>query len=293
MEEIENSMINKIYMFQFVNTYISNFVYTFWYQSFNKLQYNMVIVMIFKQIFYNVLEYFLLRYNHNSKFKKVRKEFDAKKQELVAKGASRVELEDLKMHKRIIAQSCMTNLPSTLVFYYNEAVIQMGFIAFFAVSFPFAPLFSFLTNLLEIKIKLDIMERYGKRNHAEQSSGIGNWMAVFEFISYFAIPVNLGILLYARDPQNESGVGYFQNLDEVTIEEQSAMTRWLMNKGEYWTRTNIFILAIVVEHLIIALKIVIAVLVPDVPKVVQESEKCRPTFEQQAEKEIKVMKAAR
>ena len=58
------------------------------------------------------------------------------------------------------------------------------------------------------------------------------------------------------------------------------MTRWLMNKGEYWTRTNIFILAIVVEHLIIALKIVIAVLVPDVPKVVQESEKCRPTFEQ-------------
>ena len=174
MEEIENSMINKIYMFQFVNTYISNFVYTFWYQSFNKLQYNMVIVMIFKQIFYNVLEYFLLRYNHNSKFKKVRKEFDAKKQELVAKGASRVELEDLKMHKRIIAQSCMTNLPSTLVFYYNEAVIQMGFIAFFAVSFPFAPLFSFLTNLLEIKIKLDIMERYGKRNHAEQSSGIGN-----------------------------------------------------------------------------------------------------------------------
>ena len=34
----------------------------------------------------------------------------------------------------------------TLVFYYNEAVIQLGFIAFFATAFPFAPLFSFLTN---------------------------------------------------------------------------------------------------------------------------------------------------
>ena len=43
---------------------------------------------------------------------------------------------------------------NTLVFYYNEAIIQLGFIAFFAVSFPFAPLFSFLTNLLEIMIKL-------------------------------------------------------------------------------------------------------------------------------------------
>ena len=36
----------------------------------------------------------------------------------------------------------------TLVFYYNEAIIQLGFIAFFAVAFPFAPLFSFLTMLL-------------------------------------------------------------------------------------------------------------------------------------------------
>ena len=85
----------------------------------------------------------------------------------------------------------------------------MGFIAFFAVSFPFAPLFSFLTNLLEIKIKLDIMEKYGKRNLAQCSSGIGNWMSIFSFISYFAIPLNMAILLYARNPMNESGVGYF------------------------------------------------------------------------------------
>lgn len=39
---------------------------------------------------------------------------------------------------------------ATLVFYYNEGIIQLGFIAFFATAFPFAPLFSFLTNLLEI-----------------------------------------------------------------------------------------------------------------------------------------------
>ena len=102
MEQLENSMINKIYMFQFVNVYVSNFAYAFWYQSFAKLQYNMVIVMIFKQIFWNVLEYVMLRYKHNSKFKKVRTRFDEKKNELVQKGCGKVELEDLKMHKRII-----------------------------------------------------------------------------------------------------------------------------------------------------------------------------------------------
>ena len=53
-------MINKTYMFQFINTYISNFVYIFYYQDFNKLQMNLITVMVFKQVLFNVLEYALL-----------------------------------------------------------------------------------------------------------------------------------------------------------------------------------------------------------------------------------------
>jgi hypothetical protein len=67
------------------------------------------------------------------------------------------------MHLNIEKQVSMQQPPNTLVFFYNEAVTQMGFIAFFAVSFPLAPLFSFLTNLLEIKIKLSTMAFYGRR----------------------------------------------------------------------------------------------------------------------------------
>ena len=37
MSGLENSMINKTYMFQFINTYISNFVYIFYYQDHMKL----------------------------------------------------------------------------------------------------------------------------------------------------------------------------------------------------------------------------------------------------------------
>ena len=102
----------------------------------------------------------------------------------------------------------MQEAPKTLVFFYNEAVIQMGFIAFFAVAFPFAPLFSFLTNLLEIKIKLQVMEEYGRRNVAVASSGIGNWSSIVGFISFFAIPINLCILLFARSPAKQQ-VGAF------------------------------------------------------------------------------------
>ena len=46
------------------------------------------------------------------------------------------------------------------------------------------------------------------------------------------------------------------------------MIRWFLERDEYWTRTNIIILAVIVEHLIIALKIVIALVVPDVPTIV-------------------------
>ena len=51
----------------------------------------------------------------------------------------------------------MKAAPETLVYFYSEAVIQLGFISFFAVSFPFAPIFSFFTNLLSLKLKLKIM----------------------------------------------------------------------------------------------------------------------------------------
>ena len=34
ISDLENSIIDKIYNFQFVNTYISNFVYIFYYQDF-------------------------------------------------------------------------------------------------------------------------------------------------------------------------------------------------------------------------------------------------------------------
>ena len=54
----ENSMINKIYMFQFINTYISNFVIILYNQNFGTLTINLVIVMVFKQVFMNLLEFY-------------------------------------------------------------------------------------------------------------------------------------------------------------------------------------------------------------------------------------------
>ena len=102
----------------------------------------------------------------------------------------------------------MTPQAETLVFNYNEASIQLGFIACFAVSFPFAPLFSFITNLLEVKIKLNQLGSYGRRN----------WMQIMGFISNFAIPMNIVILLVCGFPK-DNGVGALdERLDEMSLE---------------------------------------------------------------------------
>ena len=109
--------------------------------------------MVLKQVLVNVFEYFKDKILIGRKIKKVEELF----KEPIAQAklvGDEVEMEDLKMHCEIEKQLMMAPAKKTLVFYYNEAVIQLGFVAFFAVAFPFAPLFSFLTNLLEIKIKL-------------------------------------------------------------------------------------------------------------------------------------------
>ena len=55
----------------------------------------------------------------------------------------------------------------------------------FANTFPLAPIFSFLTNLLEIKIKTNSLCRYSRRGMCEGASGIGAWLSIMEFISIF------------------------------------------------------------------------------------------------------------
>lgn len=48
-------------MFQFINNYISNFVAICYFQNFYTLMVNLIIVMVFKQVFMNLFDYFYER----------------------------------------------------------------------------------------------------------------------------------------------------------------------------------------------------------------------------------------
>ena len=53
----ENSLINKIYMFQFVNAYISTYLFCFWLRDFYNAMLNLVIVIVCIQVGNNVVEW--------------------------------------------------------------------------------------------------------------------------------------------------------------------------------------------------------------------------------------------
>jgi len=61
------------------------------------------------------------------------------------------------------AQFNMKEEKDVLVFYYNESMVQFGYIVLFSQVFTLAPLFSLITNLLEIKIKLSGIGKYSRR----------------------------------------------------------------------------------------------------------------------------------
>ena len=104
MTDLENAIIVKIYCFQFINTYISSFVYIFYWQDFKQLQANLVTIMVFKQIVFVLAEYYWLKISVRNKIRKVDRLFEDRIQKILdnkvesTSGNDHVGMADLKMH---------------------------------------------------------------------------------------------------------------------------------------------------------------------------------------------------
>lgn len=110
-----------------------------------------------------------------------------------------------------------------------------------------------------------------------------------KFVSYLAIPMNTIILLICRFPKET--IGAFQDMDTLDYSEESILVQWLWKRNKpFWTRANVILLAIAIEHVLISIKIVIALLIPDLPKEVQVAEKRREFVIQKAQKDMLMLK---
>ena len=75
-----------------------------------------------------------------------------------------------------------------------------------------------------------------------------------ELISLVAIPINIAILLFTGKGKDENGdYGY------------SATVDWLLEKDAIVSPFEVALILVLVEHIVLGIKVVIANLVPDVP----------------------------
>jgi hypothetical protein len=104
-----------------------------------------------KQVLVNLFEFLYLRYWVNRKILKLAKAYD----DLIADPAKTIdERRMLRMQKSIEKQNAMLPNDDQLIYYYQEGIIQLGFLCLFANSLPIAAVFCLITNMLEIKTKL-------------------------------------------------------------------------------------------------------------------------------------------
>ena len=76
----------------------------------------------------------------------------------------------------------MSGDPVPILEKYMELVIQFGFISLFSIIFPLASLMSFISNSILIQSKINNLVYY-RRQKAEVSNGIGNWMICIQILS--------------------------------------------------------------------------------------------------------------
>ena len=283
--DYEDSLINKIYQFQFINAYISTYLFAYWIQDFYNASYNLVIVIVGIQFGNNLFEWFSDAFLTQRKINAVRAKYEERLKNAKDMPGKEGELEraDIELAQFCEEQMVMkTEKGEQFVWFYNEQFVQLGFIAFFAFVFPPAPLFSLITNFLEIRVKLNSMTYYSKRNPSLGASGIGSWLPIMELISMICIPINVAIIYFT---------GY--------IGEKSVFVQYLQGKNEealadgndvIWTNENIIWLLILLEHAILGLKVVISVLIPDVPQAVLFEEFREEQIGSMAKKEIQVFK---
>jgi hypothetical protein len=128
---------------------------------------------------------------------------------------------------------------------YTEMLVQFGYVSFFSLAFPLAPLLALLNNLLELRTDAFKLCHTRQRPLAHKASGIGVWLSVLQVMSVMAVLTNCFHLAYST------------SLLERALPSVSATEKVWIVFG--------------VEHLLLLLKVWLACVVPAVPRDVAES----------------------
>ncbi|XP_033913444.2 anoctamin-1-like isoform X4 [Acipenser ruthenus] len=82
---------------------------------------------------------------------------------------------------------------------YMEMMIQFGFVTLFVASFPLAPLFALLNNIIEIRLDAKKFIAELRRPVAARAKDIGIWYNILRVVAKLAVIINAFVIAFTSD----------------------------------------------------------------------------------------------
>ncbi|KAI2796748.1 Anoctamin-8 [Blomia tropicalis] len=197
----ENNLINKLVLFQFLNSFLPLLYIAFYLTDVAKLQEQLTTQLITRQVIGNFNEavwpfvkesYRIATRKMQHRDRQPSMKCDEQQSTENNRTKASYETDDLSKGE---LESCMYCYESTFDDYL-ELVVQFGYVMLFAPVFPLAALCAFLNNLIEIRsdaFKLCYVFQRPFGN--EPSRAVDEWTRVLGYLSVAAIATNCGLMV--------------------------------------------------------------------------------------------------
>jgi hypothetical protein len=129
--------------------------------------------------------------------------------------------------------------PPNLIELWNNAIIQYGYIAFFSLSFPAAPMWGLIVSVFHIKFSYFTFSSQTQRPICLERDSIGIWKQILFVYSLIALFINAAILLLTSTSlygllgwdQNSVSDSYYIALVIIAAENVVFVIKYLMSSS--------------------------------------------------------------
>ncbi|GFR93884.1 anoctamin [Elysia marginata] len=243
----ENHLIVKLILFEFVNSFMCLFYVAFYLQDTTLLKTFLGTTLVTQQIVGQVGEamvpfFFVKRRQTQLKqaAKRAGKAGTDMESPAVVRQSSTGSCKVDDSYKKQAALEGLMDVSAGCNDEYLEMYIQFGYVYLFSCCFPLAALWALFNNFIEIRTDAFKFCKVFRRPFTQQANSIGAWQPAFEIIGLISVITNCALI--GMDP----------GVKKLLPSELSPV--------------NYVLIFVAAEHIVLAIKAGVAILVPDLPK---------------------------
>uniref|UniRef100_A0A672Q244 Anoctamin n=1 Tax=Sinocyclocheilus grahami TaxID=75366 RepID=A0A672Q244_SINGR len=218
-----------LYSFNFVNCFASLFYIAFVMQDMVLLRQSLATLLITSQILNQVMEAFLPYWLQRRRNKKVHKRMRRMMGD-----------KELPLLEQVQLETEMNTYLGTFDDYLEQFLL-FGYVSLFSCVYPLAAVLVVLNNITEVYSDAFKMCHVFKRPFSEPAANIGVWQLAFETMSIIAVVTNCALIGLSSQVK-----AYFPE-----------------------SETEMILIVVAIEHVLLAFKFILAFVIPDVPKHIQ------------------------